>query len=333
MQSNIRRRTFISLLAGAVTTWPSVASAQQLNRIPRVGILWHAGSAEEEAVYLGAIREGFTELGYVEGKNIVLENRFPNEIYDRFFVLADELAQTKVDVLVAVTRPAAIAAKRATTTIPIVFVAVPDPIAAKIVDSLAKPGGNITGLSNMALELNAKRIEFLKEAVPSLTRIGVIINTIDPEAVRPHLIESERAASLLGLALWPISIRTVDEIDKAFEIIDREKLQGAVVTIDGLFYANRKKLADLALARKIPLMVYSRETLEAGALLAYGANQVKMFRYAAAVIDKILKGAKPADMPIEQPTEFQFLINAQTAKALGITVPQALALRANEIVD
>jgi putative tryptophan/tyrosine transport system substrate-binding protein len=333
MPIHLSRRGFITVVSGAVITQPLVARAQQANKIPTIGVLWHAGSAEQEAIYLGALRRGFGDLGYVEGKTVALENRFPNEQYDRFFSLAAELVEIKVDVLVAVTRPAAVAAKRATNSIPIVFVAVPDPIGSKIVDSLARPAGNITGLSNMALELSGKRVEFLKEAVPNLSRVALIINTIDPNAVRSHLEESQAAAKALGIQLEPVPVQHAEEIEGAFAKIAKDKMQGVVVTIDGLYYANRKRMADLALEYSLPMMMYSRETLEAGALISYGADQRAMFHHAAAVVNRILKGEKPADLPVEQPTKFELLVNARTAKALGLKIPLQLLLRADEVIE
>jgi putative tryptophan/tyrosine transport system substrate-binding protein len=197
----VNRRDFMALLGGAAAAWPLAARAQEARKTPRVGVLWHAASAEEEAVYLGALREGLADLGYVEGRNIVLENRFPAEKWERFISLAAELVQLKPDLLVAVSRPAAIAAQRATSTIPIVFSVVPDPVGDKLVETLARPGGNITGLSNMALDLSAKRIELLKEMVDGLSRVALLVNAGDPEGARRYIRESQAAADPLGITI------------------------------------------------------------------------------------------------------------------------------------
>ena len=201
----MRRREFITLPGGGVA-WPHVAAAQQTRTLPRIGVLWHASSAEEEAVYLKALRQGLSDVGYVEGRNITLENRFPAEQPERFVKQAVELANLKVDVLVAVTRLAALAAQRATTKIPVVFVAVPDPISTKLVASLARPGGNITGLSNMALDLTAKRLEFLKLTVPRVNRIALIVNGNDQNGMNQYIDECQRIANRLGVNVVPVEV-------------------------------------------------------------------------------------------------------------------------------
>jgi putative tryptophan/tyrosine transport system substrate-binding protein len=217
---HLRRREFISLLGGAVTAWPLAARGQQ-DRLWKIGVLWHAANAEQEAVYLGALREGLAALGYVEGRNLVLENRFPAERWERFISLAAELVQLKPDLLVAMSRPAAIAAQRATNTIPIVFCAVPDPVADKLVESLARPGGNITGLSNMALDLSAKRIELLKDMVVGLSPVALLVNAGAPERARRYVKESQAAASPLGITIEPVEVRGLGEIPSAFSRIDQ----------------------------------------------------------------------------------------------------------------
>ena len=328
----MRRREFIALLSSA-GVWPLAASAQNARTVPRIGVLWHAGSAEEEAIYLKALRQGLSDLGYVEGQNITLENRFPAEIPERFISLAAELAALNVDVLVAVNRLAALAAQRATTTIPIVFVYVPDPVESKLVASLAHPGGNITGLSNFAHDLTAKRVELLKTTVPSVSRVALLVNPNDKENARRNVEESQTAADKLGLILQPVEIRASGDLTPAFSKMRNEQINGVVVSQDGLFYATRKDIADLALAHRLPAIVYSRETLEAGALASYGPSSYGLFRRAGVYIDKILKGAKPADLPVELPTKFEFILNLKTAKALGLTIPPTLLARADEVIQ
>jgi putative ABC transport system substrate-binding protein len=329
----MRRRDLITLLGGAVAAWPLTGHAQRGNKIPTVGVLWHAGSAEEEAVYLSAFRQGLDDLGYVEGQNIILENRFPAEIPERFNSLAAELVALKVDIFVAINRPDALAAQRANATMPVVFVYIPDPVGDKLVASLAHPGGNFTGLSNFACGLAAKRVEHLKVIVPSLTQVALLVNPNDKENVRRNLEESQTAADKLKLALRPIEIRKADDIAPAFSQMRSDDIDGVILSQDGLFFANRKTIADLALSYRLPVMTYSRETLEAGALASYGPSNIAIFRRAGTYIDKILKGAKPADLPVELPTKFEFLINLKTAKALGLAVLNQTQLLADEVVE
>jgi putative ABC transport system substrate-binding protein len=329
--TDVRRREFITLLGGAA--WPVAARGQPTKKTPRVGVLWHAGSAEEEAIYLGAFLEGLMGLGYIEGKTILLEHRFPNEIPERFVVLAAELVALKPDVLVAVTRPAAMAAQRATATIPTVFIVVPDPIGTKLVNSLARPGGNITGLTHIAVELSAKRLALFKEAFPGASRAALLVNANDPQGMRRYINESQAAGAALGLTVHPVEVRSPEEFGPAFDKIVAERLEGVVVPADGLFYQGRVLLAQSALQRRLPLVVYSRETLEAGALMSYGADQRTIFRRAATYVDKILKGERPADLPVEQPTKFDTLVNLKTAKALGLTIPDMTLVRADEVIE
>ncbi len=327
------RRDLITLLGGVLAALPHIAHAQPVRRTPRIGVLWHAASAEEEATYLGALRQGLIDLGYFEGRTITLENRFPAERPERFMSMAVELATSKVDVLVAVTRLAALAAQRATTTIPVVFVVVPDPVGSKLVNSLARPGGNITGLTNIAAELNAKRLEYLKEAMPALKRVALLVNANDPDGSRRYIDESEAAATVLGLILQPVETRSLEDLERAFDTIVKARLQAVVVPADGLFFQGRAVIAKSALARRLPAIVYSRETLEAGALMSYGPSHLAIFRRAAFYIDKLLKGAQPSELPVEQPTTFEFLVNLKTARGLAFTVPKSLLQRANSVIE
>jgi putative tryptophan/tyrosine transport system substrate-binding protein len=328
----MRRREFITLL-GAFAL-PLAARAQQpTKKTPRVGVLWHAGSAEEEAIYLGALLEGLTGLGYIDGKTIALEHRFPNEQPERFVSLAAELAALKPDVLIAVTQQAAVAAQRATTTIPIVFIVVPDPVGVKLVNSLSRPGGNITGLTHIAVELSGKRLAVFKEAFPRMTRVALLVNANNPQTTKRYIDETNTAATGLGLDVQPVEVRSLTDFDQAFDRIVEGHLEGVAVPADPLFYQGRSLMAQTAIIRRLPLMVYSRETLEAGALMSYGTDQRRIFRRAAVYVDKILKGEKPADLPVEQPTKFEFLINNKTAKAIGYTISESLLLRADEVIE
>jgi putative tryptophan/tyrosine transport system substrate-binding protein len=325
----MRRREFITLLGGAAATtaWPVATRAQRTAKVPRVGVLWHGGSAEQEKIPLSALREGLSQLGYVDGQNIILENRFPNEEPERFQSLAIELAQLKVDVLVAITRQAALAVQSATTTIPIIFNSVADPIESNLVSSLPRPGGNITGISNMAVELTPKRVALLKEAVVGLSSVALLINGNYEIGVRRNTEAAQSAAAHLGITVRPIEIRTVADFEPAFSLISKSRLQGVVLTVDGLFYANQKRLAELALQHSLPMMAYAKEMSEAGALMSYGPDIPAIYRRTAGYVVKILKGAKPADLPVEQPTTFDFFVNEETAKSLRLTIPPSVLIQ------
>ena len=328
----MRRREFIAALGGAAA-WPVLARAQQGRKAPVVGVLWHAGSEREEAPFLAALRHGLADLGHVEGQNLVIENRFANEQYDRFNGLAAELAESKVDVLVAVSPAAAAAAKRATSTIPVVFVVVPDPVSSKLVESLARPGGNVTGLSNLVVDLSAKRLQLFKEAVMDLSRVALLVNTGDPGIARRTVEEAQDAATRLSLTLQAIEIAQPGELDAVFSTLNRERVDGVMTTLDAMMFNERKRIADLALLQKLPVMVHNRQMVEAGGLISYGPSFPDLFRRAAAYVDKILKGEKPADIPVEQPTKFELVINLKTAKALGLTIPPTLLARADEVIE
>jgi putative tryptophan/tyrosine transport system substrate-binding protein len=330
----MRRREFITALGGAAATaaWPFAAHGQHAG-LRKIGVLWHAASADDEAVYLGALREGLADLGYIEGRDIVLENRFPAEKSERFISLAAELVQLKPDVLVAVSRPAAIGAQRATTTIPIVFSLVPDPVGDKLVKSLSRPGGNITGLSNMALDLSAKRIELLRDMVVGLSRVALLVNGGDPEGARRYVEQSQAAAAPLGITIEPVEVQGIGDIPRAFSKIDQLKVNGLVGTADSLFTVERKNIIQLAIERRLPTMMHSRETAQAGALMSYAPSYVLIMRRTANYVDKIIKGAIPADLPVEQPTTFELVINLKTAEALGLTVPPTLLAHADEVIE
>ncbi len=291
--------------------------------------MWHAGNEQEEAVYLAALRQGFTEIGYVEGKHFVLENRFAAEQYERFNTLAAELVKANVDILVAVTPVAARAAQRATTTIPVVFVVVPDPVALKFVDSLARPGGNITGLSNVTVDLSGKRLEFFKEAVPELSQVALLSNP-HYQLTQRILDDYRAAARSLGLLVQELQASAPDAIEHAIAAV--VKPSGLVLINDAMLFNERKHIAELALAHGLPSLSRVAEITDAGLLMSYGPSNLLQFRRVATYVDKILKGAKPADLPVEQPTQFELVINSETAKALGLNIPVSLLARADRVI-
>lgn len=317
---------------GIVLALPRIARAQQSRRVARIAVLWHAANAEEEGPYFHAIVQGFRELGYVEGRNLVLEYRYPNEEPEKFRSMADELVRWKPDVLLAAGNSASIAAKNATSSIPVVFIVVPDPVRSKLVENLARPGGNVTGLSNFAVQLTAKRLEYLKEAFPSITRVGLLVNP-NVQITRRYIEDSEAAAVNLKLSVHPIEARTLDDLSRAFDTAVKTGMQAVSINAEGLFFQGRFMVGKLALERRMPTCAYSRETLEGGTLMSYGPDQRGLFRRSASYADRILKGAKPAEMPVEFPSKIEFLINLRTAKAMGLQLPQSLLLRADEVIS
>jgi putative tryptophan/tyrosine transport system substrate-binding protein len=328
----MRRREFIALLS--TLAWSSMpASAQQSARIPRIGVLWHAVNEKEEAAFITQLRRGFTDIGYVEGKSLIFEHRYPAERPERFESLAAELVNLKVDVLVAISIPSALAAQRATSTIPIVFCPIPDPVGLKLVSSLARPGGNITGVSSMAFDLAAKRIQLFKEAVPTLTRVALLLNPDSPYDVWRAMDESRPAAEHLNLSIEPFEARSVDDLDRAFASIGDRRMSGVIVSQNALFFNQRRKLAEVALQHKLPTMVPADLFVEAGGLIAYGPDWPALFRKVGPYVDKILKGAKPAELPVEQPTECQLVLNLKTAKALGVEVASQVVSRADKVIE
>jgi len=329
----MQRREFITLFGCAAATWPSAAHAQRSSsKIPVVGVLWHAGSAEEEDVYLSVVRKAFIDLGYVEGKNIVLENRFPAENPDRFRGLARELVDVKPDVIIAVSVPGAINLKKLTSTIPIVFILIADPVGFGLVESLARPGGNATGLSLMTIDLSGKRLELFKEAVPSLSRVAILTDVTDP--FRDRLVKANQASGeKLGIALWPVEITGPEAVEPAFAKIVQDGSNGVIVGVGGLLFLQRDRIGASALAHKMPVMAQVAEEVPPGLLLSYGQDFPDFFRRAVGYTDKILKGAKPADLPVEQPTKFKLVLNLKTAKALSLTLPQTLVISADEVIE
>ncbi len=327
----ILRLMTLATLLGVSTLATPAADAQPAARVPRVGVL--SGVAASFAVaYIEAGREGLRELGYVEGRNILGEFRFAGGTTDSLADLAADLVRLKVDVLVAVGDRAVDAAKHATNTIPIVMVAGGDPIRSGFVATLARPGGNITGLSSLLPEMDAKLLELLKEATPHASRVGVLWNpqshggTLGYQAMRA-------AAPRLGVALQSLEVRTPDEIDRAFATMTADRISAFVVLTDPLTFGQRRRILELAAKHKLPGMYEVREFVNEGGLVSYGPSLVAMMRRAAAYVDKILKGAKPADLPVERPTTFELVINIKTAKALGLTMPPSFLLRVDQVIE
>jgi putative ABC transport system substrate-binding protein len=323
----IGRREFITLLGGAAAAWPLAARAQQHARFPRIGFL---GLAPEFSG-VEALRAGLRDLGYIEGTNIAIEWRWAEKV-DQLPGLAADLARMNVNVIVAPSSTFVEAALRATKSIPIVFTVHADPVGLGHVASLARPGGNITGLSMLLTELAAKELEMLKEAVPSATRIGVLWNPTTPSH-QPALKSIEAAGEKLRVELRMVAARTLDDFEVAFSTMTRESVDAFLVVASPLFVAQQALLARLALRHQLPGMFPFRENVEAGGLMSYGADRDDLYRRAAAYIDKILKGAKPADLPVEQASKYQLVINLRTAKALGLTIPPTLLARADEVIE
>ena len=327
----MRRRDFTALIGSIAATWPFAARAQQAKRIPRIGVLWHAANAEQEDVYLTVMTKAFTDFGYVDGKNILLEHRFPDEQPDRFRAFAQEFVESKVDVILAVTTLAAKEAKQATKTIPIVFVLDPDPVRSGLVDNLARPGGNATGLSMMSIDVAGKRLEMFKALVPNLSRIAILVDPRDPVAPRISA-GHEKAAKALAVSTQTFEVTTPDEIDRAFSTISHDGFQGAAV-LGPLLFNERVRIGESARRHKMPTMSAIAEMVPHGLLLSYGQDFPDFFRRSVGYVDKILKGTKPADLPVEQPTRFKLVISSKLAKDLGLTIPPSLLATVDELIE
>jgi ABC-type uncharacterized transport system substrate-binding protein len=326
--NQMKRREFITLLGGAAA-WPLAARAQQPAKVARIGHL-DLGPPFARASRVEALRAGLRDLGWIEGKNIVIEFRWADGV-QQLHELAAELVRMNVDVIFAPSSTMVEPARQATKTIPIVFSNHADPIGTGHVASLSRPGGNITGLSELATDLDAKAMELLKEAVPA-TRIGVLWNPTTPSQV-PGLQSVRVAGEKLGLALHIVPAARTDEFDAALASMARESVGSVFVVPSPLTLMQRAPLAELALKHRLPTMFGARENVEAGGLMSYGADRHDLVRRAALYIDKILKGAKPADLPVEQASKYQLVINLKTAKALGLEVPPSLLARADEVIE
>jgi putative ABC transport system substrate-binding protein len=323
----VRRRFLLTSLAGALAA-PVAALAQRPGKVYRIVGVWTNPSPQMEDV----LWQGLRELGWVEGQNFVFERRYAEGRNERHAAHAAELLRLQPDLIIAVGTPAALAAKEATTTIAIVFILVADPVGSGLVRSLARPGGNITGIALTGPEVLGKHVELLREAVPSLSRVGVLINSAFSFHVSARPVV-EAAAQNLGLRLTYLEVRTPEDIDGAFAEISREKLDAVFPLPQPLAYTRRARLAQLALAHRVASVVGWREAVEAGALMGYSTPIVEFVRREPYYIDRILKGAKPADLPVEQPTRFELTINLKTAKTLGLTLPPSLLARADQVIE
>ena len=326
----MNRRDASLLIGGAPLAWQLVARAQQSAKIPQIGILTLSVASSMPA--FEGFRQGLRDLGYVEGQNIVLELRFAQGRPERLAAMAIELAQMKVDVIVIESAQAARAAGDASKAIPIVMAVVGDPVRAGLVTSLARPGGNITGLSTLSPELSGKRLQLLKEVVPHAMRVAVIWNDSNPAAAG-NLAETRTAARSMGVDLQSVEVRNASDLDLALEAVAAARPSAFLALTNGMFLANRTRIVEFTARSRLPAIFPDREFVQAGGLMAYGPSLTANFRRAAGYVDKILKGAKPADLPVEQPTQFELVINLKTARALGITIPPSLLLRADEVIQ
>jgi len=324
----VDRRTFIAGTFGLLAA-PLAAQAQPAAKIPRLGLLWPDSPPSPR---VDEFRRGLRELGYAEGTTIVIEYRYAEGKRDRLPELAAELVRLKVDVIVALSTLAALPAKKATAAIPIVMTS-GDPVGTGLVASLARPGGNVTGLTAFSPDLVGKRLELLKQAIPGLVRVAVLWDSAGPSKII-EFKEAEATAPALGLQLQSLEVRAPHpDLQAAFGAASRERAQGLVVLNNPLTLTYRAQIAAMAISNRLPSMFDGRDYAEAGALISYGANVSDLFRRAAIYVDKILKGAKPADLPVEQPTKFELIINLKTAKALGLTIPPAVLARADEVIE
>jgi ABC-type uncharacterized transport system substrate-binding protein len=327
----MRRRDLIKAIGGAVIPCPFAADAQQPGKLPTIGYLG-GGSRSSDNLRVAALIQRLRQLDWTEGLNVVIEYRWAEGRNDRAAEFAAEFVRGKVDVIVTTGTPAALAAKRATSAIPIIITTVADPVGSGLVASLARPGGNITGLSIRQADLSGKRLEFLREVMPALRRLAILFNVSNPNAV-PEIGEIQAAARTLGLEASPFKIRRAEDIARAFEALVKHRSEAVYVVGDPLITANRIRISTLALGARLPTTSASREFVEAGGLMSYGPNFPDLFRRAADYVDKVLRGTKPADLPVEQPTKFELIINLITAKALGLSVPPVLLARADEVIE
>jgi len=326
----ISRRAF---LGGSVTLFaaPLAVEAQQAGKLWRIGYL--SSSLEERGrVRLAAFQQALRDLGYLEGKSIFIEERYAGEKFEKLPEFAAELARLKVDVIVVAGAPAAHAAKKASSVIPIVMTGTADPVGMGLVESLSRPGGNITGLSDFNTGVVAKRLELLRDVAPSVTRVAVLLNPTNPSNP-PQLKLTQAAAARLAMTLLTFEANRAAEIDRAFAAMKTQGPGALIVIGDPLLGSHAKRIVELSTRNRLPAIYWTREFADAGGLMSYGANLDDLWRRAATYVDKILKGAKPGDLPIEQPTKFELVINLKTAKTLGITIPPSLLARADQVIE
>ncbi len=324
----MRRREFITLLGGAAACWPLPARAQQQGKLPIIGFL--GADAVAFAPWTAAFVARMRELGWVEGRTVAIEYRWSEGRPERYAEIAAEFVRLKVDVIVTVGSAVPIV-KQATTVIPIVFAVGIDPVGSGLVASLAKPGGNVTGLSLQANDLAGKRLELLRQVVPQLHRLAIMFNAGNAQPAL-EMADTQAAARKLGLEVAPLEIRKAEDIAPAFQAL-KTQADAIYVAVDQLVVANRTRILTLALGERLPTIFSTRDFVKAGAFMSYGPNYSDLFRHSADYVDKILRGTKPGDIPVEQPTKFELVINLTTAKALGLTVPESFLLRADEVIE
>jgi len=327
---HMRRREFITLVGGAAVTWPLAARAQQARKVPTVGFLGQStplGESERAAAFAQRLRE----LGWVEGRTIAIEYRWAAGRNERLAEIAAEFVQLKMDVIVTGGTPPVLAAMQATSIIPIVFASAGDPVGTGLVASLARPGGNVTGLSVLAVDLASKRLDLLREVVSGFGRLAIMGNVGNP-IILNELAELQAAAGRLGLQVDRLEIQRPQDIAPALEAV-KGRADAVYVCQDLLTVGNRMRINTLALGARLPVMHASREHIEAAGLMSYGPNFLDLYRRAGDYVDKILRGAKPGDLPVEQPTKFELVINLTTARALGLTIPESLLARADEVIE
>jgi putative tryptophan/tyrosine transport system substrate-binding protein len=326
----MRRREFIALLGGAPVAWPLAARAQQPGKLPTIGLLG-AATPSTTSPWIAAFVQRLREFGWIEGRNIAIEYRWAEGRTERYGEIAAEFVRLKVDVIVTHSTAAVVAAKQTTSVIPIVFTNAGDPVANRLVASLARPGGNITGLSIQGTDTAAKRLDLLREVVPGLRRLAIMANVGNPAGVL-EMEEIQATARALGLEVTALEIRRAEDITPAFDAL-KSGADALYISPDALINTNRIRVNTLALGARLPTMSSVREYVAAGSLMSYGPNFPDLWRRAAEFVDKILRGAKPADIPVEQPTKFDLAINVTTAKALGLAIPESFLLRADEVIE
>ena len=327
----MRRRDFMVLAIGGATIWPLPAHAQHLQKISRIGVLL-PGTPESFSLRTKALLDGLRELGHVEGKTVAIEWKWGQDRGETLSGLAAELVRSNVDVIVTGGTAAAKALKAATQQIPIVVAIIGDPVAAGLVENLARPNGNLTGFSIVAPELGGKRLQLLKEIVPNLSAVSVLLNARNPQS-QIELKEMRTAAEAMGLQLTPAEISAEVGLEDAFAKIDKAAVQALVVLTDPILFSQRKRTVDLANSYRLPAMYFFQGFVEDGGLMSYGPGDADLFRRAAGYVDRILKGAKPGDLPIEQPTKFDLVINLKAAKTLGINIPESFLVRADQVIE
>jgi putative ABC transport system substrate-binding protein len=325
-----RRRFLLTSLAGVLAA-PRAVEAQQAGKVYRIGFLGNSTPALE-ANLVGRFREGLRDLDYVEGLNVLIEYRWAEGQYERFTALIAELIALKVEVIVTAGTPASLAVKKATTSTPLVMVAVGDPVATGLVASLARPGGNITGLTSIAEEMEGKRLELLREVAPKVSHIAVLWNAGSPIQVIQER-EMQAAIRVVGMKMLSLGVRTAEQIEDAFATMVRERPGALFVLADRLFLHHRTRIMDFTAQHRLPGVHAYRELVEAGGLMSFGPSYAGMHRRAAYFVDRILRGAKPADLPVERPSKFELVINLKTAKVLGLTIPQSLLQRADQVIE